>query len=129
MSQGLVAVTSIEVTDRMGENAAKLGGGARVSKQDIESEIAYVFYTDGSAAARSGHGEAMQSLGFQDAYDRLQWLTLCIIVMKNGFSVIGTSAPMSPRNYDPQVGKLNAYENAFRQLWPLMAYARLDRGL
>ena len=50
-------------------------------------------------------------------------LTLCIIEMRNGFFVVGESAPASPANFDPELGKKFAYENAIRQLWKLEGYA------
>ena len=49
-------------------------------------------------------------------------LTVCIITMENGFMVNGQSAPASPGNYDPEVGKTYAYDNAFKQLWQLEGY-------
>ena len=48
--------------------------------------------------------------------------TICIIVMNNGFKVIGHSTPASAYNYDKDVGMAYAYDNAFRQLWPLEGY-------
>ena len=52
--------------------------------------------------------------------------TICMIAMKNGFSVIGHSTPADPRNYDPAVGRRYAYENAFRQLWQLEGYLLVE---
>jgi hypothetical protein len=45
--------------------------------------------------------------------------------------VIGKSAPASPENFNAELGKKFAYEDAVRQLWPLMGFAlrdRLERG-
>lgn len=56
-------------------------------------------------------------------------LTICAITMKNGFTVIGKSAPASPLNFDPEVGKRYAYEDAFKQLWALDAYLLKERML
>lgn len=53
-------------------------------------------------------------------------LTICIITMQNGFMVHGVSAPASVGNYDAEVGKRYAYENAFRQLWQLEGYLLRD---
>lgn len=50
-------------------------------------------------------------------------LTLCIIKMQNGFYVVGESAPASPANFDAELGRKFAYENAIRQLWKLEGYA------
>jgi len=49
-------------------------------------------------------------------------LTICIITMKNGFMVNGVSAPASAANFDKEVGKRYAYDNAFKQLWQLEGY-------
>lgn len=55
-------------------------------------------------------------------YFRVRHLTICIITLRNGFFVEGHSAPAAPENYDRQVGERYAYDNAFRQLWPLEGY-------
>lgn len=124
----LVPATSLEVTDRMGENAAKMGGGKRVRLKDIEDAIAFVFYVNGEDAVQAGTGEARDALTFHDAYKNLRCTTICVIQMKNGFNLIGQATPVDPLNFDPQVGKVNAYENALRQLWPLMAFALKDKS-
>ena len=49
-------------------------------------------------------------------------MTICLITMKNGFIVNGVSATASPVNYDAEVGKRYAYDNAFKQLWQLEGY-------
>jgi len=56
-----------------------------------------------------------------------QRLSICILMMKNGFIVIGKSAPASAANYDAELGRKFAYEDAIRQLWPLMGFALRDR--
>ena len=52
--------------------------------------------------------------------------TICMIAMKNGFSVIGHSTPADPRNYNAAVGRRYAYDNAFRQLWQLEGYLLVE---
>lgn len=49
-------------------------------------------------------------------------LTICIIRMFNGFMVVGKAAPASSLNFDREVGKRLAYDDAFKQLWPLEGY-------
>lgn len=49
-------------------------------------------------------------------------MTICLIKMKNAFIVVGTSAAASLANFDAEVGRTIAYDNAFRQLWPLEGY-------
>lgn len=49
-------------------------------------------------------------------------LTVCVITMDNGFHVLGKAAPADPRNFDPEIGKRYAYEDAFKQLWQFEGY-------
>ena len=57
----------------------------------------------------------------------LMTMTLCFLTTFSGFVVVGKSACMDPRNYDSEKGQLFAYEDAIKQLWPLTAFARLER--
>lgn len=50
-------------------------------------------------------------------------MTICVAVMHNGFIVIGKTAPASPANFDPEVGKKLAREDCIRQIWPLLGFA------
>ena len=54
-------------------------------------------------------------------------MTICMITMKNGFVVIGKSAPADPLNYDETLGRKFAYEDAVRHIWPLEAYLLLEK--
>lgn len=54
-------------------------------------------------------------------------LTICVLKMKNGFYVIGKSAPASPENFNADLGRKFAYENAIRDLWQLEGYALRER--
>lgn len=49
-------------------------------------------------------------------------LTICIITMVNGWMTTGVSAPADARNFDPEVGKRYAFDNAFKPLWQLEGY-------
>lgn len=50
-------------------------------------------------------------------------LTICVLTLKNGFTVTGESACASPENFDAEIGHKIARENAINKLWPLMGYA------
>jgi len=49
-------------------------------------------------------------------------LTICILTLKNGFSVTGESACASPENFDKNIGEEAAYENAREKVWALEGY-------
>lgn len=84
----------------------------RVSLASMEAQIAarYDFTAD-------------VAVGDAPVHDALKLLSICILVMENGFSLIGKSAPASPANFNAELGRKLAYEDAIRQLWPLEGYA------
>lgn len=49
-------------------------------------------------------------------------LTICIITMDNGFTVNGSSACADPANYNREIGEKIAYDDAERQIWPLLGF-------
>jgi hypothetical protein len=50
-------------------------------------------------------------------------MTVCALKLKNGFVVIGESAAASPENFDQQIGRKIARDNARNKIWPLEGYA------
>lgn len=107
---------SLQQTD---QESAAVSTHPRVSLTDIELAIAERYDTTAAKAlfgAPSSEGD-----------HALDILSICILVMRNGFTVIGKSAPASPENFNAELGKKFAYEDAVRQLWPLMGFALRDR--
>lgn len=51
-------------------------------------------------------------------------LTHCLLTMKNGIVVDGKSACLNPADFDTEMGRKIAYDNAFAKLWELEGYAR-----
>ena len=51
------------------------------------------------------------------------------MVLLHAFTVIGKSAPASPENFNAELGRKFAYEDAVRQLWPLLGFSLRDRLL
>jgi hypothetical protein len=49
-------------------------------------------------------------------------LTVCCLVLKNGFTVTGESAAASPENFDEEIGRKIARENARNKIWALEGY-------
>ena len=67
-----------------------------------------------------------------DQINKIQWvqegvLTICIIIMQNGFIVTGESACADPDNFDEMVGKEVAKRNAMNKIWPLLGYALREK--
>ena len=57
----------------------------------------------------------------------LSLLTFCVLVLRNGFTVTGESACVSPENFDAEIGKKIARDNAVQKIWMLEGYALKDR--
>lgn len=109
---------SLQATEK---ECAAVAVAPRVSLPDIEAAIAdrYHFTADQPLLTLG--------LGKGDQLKAVENLSICILVMKNGFTVIGKSAPASPENFNAQLGRKLAYEDAVRQLWPLMGFALRDK--
>lgn len=54
--------------------------------------------------------------------ESMQLLTICVLVLKNGFTVIGKSACASPQNFDADIGAQIARQDAVNQVWALEGY-------
>jgi len=93
--------TSLEVSER---ESAAVAVAPRVTLESMEAKIASQTFT---------------------VIDGI--LTLCTLKMANGFYVVGESAPASPENFNAELGRKFARENAIRQLWKLEGYALRER--
>jgi hypothetical protein len=101
---------------------------ARVTPADIEAAIYSEFYFTaedglvGMYAARHGN-----TVSYARGPLSLSLLTFCVLVLRNGFTVTGESACVSPENFDAEVGRKVARANAINKIWPLLGYALRDR--
>lgn len=59
--------------------------------------------------------------------DELKLLTICVLVLKNGFTVTGESACASPENFDAALGNKIARQKAKDKVWMLEGYALKER--
>lgn len=49
-------------------------------------------------------------------------MTVCALTLRNGFIVIGESASVSQANFDTDIGRKIARENARNKIWALEGY-------
>lgn len=54
-------------------------------------------------------------------------LTIAVVILDNGFSIIGESACADPKNFNIEAGRKFALENAVRKIWPLEGYVLRER--
>lgn len=96
------------------EDAIKAKGltAPRITPDDVKANIASEHYFTAAQALRLGGTEPHP----------LDLLTFCVLVLKNGFTVTGESACASPENFDAEIGRRIARDNAVAKIWPLMGY-------
>ncbi len=84
----------------------------RVTPQMIEDAISeeYTFTAD----------KALEGCPYSPS---VKLLTICVLVLKNGFTVTGESACASPENFNAEIGAKIAREHAKQKIWPLEGYA------
>ncbi|MGN8004392.1 Gp49 family protein [Acidovorax sp. 22279] len=113
------------------EIQAKADKGPRVTPAVLKDEIASAhFFTGFDGAAGAAYNEAspdgvLRQFSFE-APPALSLLTFCVLVLRNGFTVVGHSACASPENYNKEIGERIARENAERQIWPLLGFRLRD---
>ena len=102
--------------------AAGANVAPRVTPADLEAAIASEWYIN--AADGVPEDEFHPPV---PSNHPLRLLTFCVLVLKNGFTVTGESACVSQENFDADIGRKVARENAVNKLWPLLGYALKER--
>jgi hypothetical protein len=94
----------------------------RITMQDLEANIAHErTFTAGDGVF--GQEVAMCGTPVTNLKP-LNRLTLCVIVTKCGYTVVGTNhGSVADENFDAALGRKYARENAIEQLWSPMGYA------
>lgn len=108
------------------QEIAAVSTAPRVTQADIEANIVSEHYFTAA--------EGVIGANFQNSPDDADYvdtrvslplclLTFCVLVLRNGFTVTGESACASPENFNAEIGRRIARENAVNKMWPLMGYA------
>ena len=85
----------------------------RITPADLQAAIASEFsFTVGNAA------RALNC----PVSDATNLLTICVLTLQNGFTVVGHEACASPANFDAEIGRKIARAKAISQLWPLLGF-------
>ena len=82
-----------------------------ISPQDIEKRIGAEYYVAGHSVYQDG-----------PVHPALSTLTICILVLTNGFTVIGESNCVDPADFDADIGRMVAKKRAVDKVWELEGY-------
>ncbi|EBY7342817.1 hypothetical protein CBJ87_003702 [Salmonella enterica subsp. enterica serovar Fresno] len=108
------------------EIQAKCLTAPHITPQHIQSVIVaenYFTAADGVLGAYKSNGDVY--IGTQPGDETSAshpLLTFCVLVLRNGFTVTGESACASPENFDAEIGRKIARENAVNKIWMLEGY-------
>ena len=94
----------------------------RVTPADIEANIASEHYFTAEDGVVGEERMSPEDYFYARIDPQLSLLTFCVLVLRNGFTVTGESACASPENFDAEVGRKIARQNAVQKIWPLMGY-------
>ena len=112
------------------EIQAKGLNAPRVTPDDIEAAIVEEHYFTASDGCL-GAWQYLHDIGSASAMEAippsLHLLTFCVLVLRNGFTVTGESACASPENFNIEIGRKIARQNAVAKIWPLMGYELRSR--
>lgn len=100
----------------------------KMSEQSIEKEI----QDKGLNAPRLTQELIDNTIKSEDYYVFPNSLmTVCCLTLNNGFDIVGESACVSPENFDAEIGRKLAREDARNKIWLLEGYLlkeKLFRG-
>ena len=85
-------------------------------EQEIQANISSEHYFTAADGIRGANDLECES------GDPLTLLTFCVIELRNGFTVTGESAFASPENFDVDIGRKIARQDAINKVWSLMGY-------
>ena len=117
------------MTDNQIENEIQAKGltAPRVTPQRIEDVIDGEYYftaEDGVKSSFSSQDEMTRLTGY---HGELALLTFCVLRLENGFTVTGESACASKENFNEEIGRKIARQNAVAKIWALEGYLLKER--
>lgn len=121
------------MTDQAIEDEIQTKGltAPRVLPSDVEANIASEHYFTAEqgvlGAYKQNDDVYVGSVPNELSVAALPLLTFCVLVLRNGFTVTGESACVSPDNFDAELGRNIARQSAKQKIWSLMGYALRDK--
>ena len=123
-------ISSPDTSDNAIEREIQAKGltAPRVTPADLQANIVSEVYFTASDGINGGQNSPTGRIKSEYIEGRrllapCDLLTFCVLVLRNGFTVTGESACASPENFDPEIGRKIARQNAEQKIWPLMGYA------
>lgn len=91
----------------------------RVTLEEVERSILFSYCFTAADGVRSNPKFTGRMEGRAESLERL---TFCVLVLRNGFTVVGQSACADPKNYQQDIGERLARKDATMKIWPLLGF-------
>lgn len=110
-----------------------------VKPEDIERHIVKEYYFTAAqgvigvigVSAEVAAGEAEQGVErpvqLVEMHNRLRLVTLCVLVLGNGYTLVGSSACADEAGFDAETGKKIARQDAFAKAWPIFGFLLVNQ--
>ena len=96
----------------------------KITRGHVESAIHSEHYFGAGEALRAiDEGEFLTWVDEAPSRLALDMLTICVLVLKNGFTVTGESVCLQPEYFDADVEREAARQDAVQKCWPILSHA------
>jgi hypothetical protein len=95
----------------------------KITVKDVQDNIQDKVFFSGADGYNGQHFRT--TIGFPNTPKRLELVTFCVLVLRNGFTVTGSAVCSLTENYDWEIGRDTAYENAIGKVVDVMLYAAM----
>lgn len=102
----------------------------RVTEAQVEAAIAAEYYFTADEGVYGHEVLVLDSVSTPEPEGPLGQITICVLLLRNGTKIVGVNeGPVSPENFDHEIGKRYARAAAVRQIWPLLGYVLRQQQL
>lgn len=120
-------MTDVKAEEALEATLKEISKAPRVTLDQVNANIkACHFFTAQAGVfgtnAFQEDSETPVSLVTYPVHESLGLLTICVLVLQNGFIATGESACASPENYNKEIGEQIAKKKAMDKVWEVMGY-------
>ena len=100
---------------------------ARLTLAEIEAEIAGTYYFTAAQGVQGAPKENWDCV-VAGMHAELALLTFCVLILHNGHKVVGINhGPVNPAEFDAELGRRYARDDAVAKLWEPLGFRMRDR--
>lgn len=87
----------------------------KIASAEVEGEIVNEYYRNAGSAVKAPEGSPLYNV------------TLCFLQLRNSFVIVGKSACVVAANFNEDIGRQLAREDAIKQVWPFLGFRLADK--